>query len=253
MEQIKVLIVEDEGITAESLRDVLLKLGYLVSGIAADALGAIDILNNDDTDMAILDINIQGDKDGIWVANLIQKKYQIPFIFLTAYEDEKILENAIKTKPYGYLVKPFTKTDISAAIKLGLQNFSNKTRADSFNSDMGEGEFEPFKISNTIFIKDNYMFKKVVVSEITMLKSDGHYVEIYTNQKKYLVRSKLSDFTSLLPYEIFVKVHRSYVVNINNIEKFDSAFLYIGDIQVPLSTSHRDELIKRLKTFLPNP
>ena len=249
MDKINILIVEDEGITAESLSDVITKLGYHVSGIAADALDAIDILSNESTDMAILDINIQGDKDGIWLADLIQKKYQIPFIFLTAYEDERILDRAINTKPLGYLLKPFTKTDISAAIKLAMQNYAQNKSAESLESEADDKNPEPFKVSNTIFIRDKHIFKKLVISEITMLKSDGHYIEVFTNNNKYLIRTKLNEFSDMLPEAMFVRVHRSYVVNINNIEKFGPTFVYVNNIEIPLSTSYRSEFSKRLNTF----
>ena len=249
MDKINILIVEDEGITAESLSNVITKLGYHVSGIAADALDAIDILSNESTDMAILDINIQGDKDGIWLADLIQKKYKIPFIFLTAYEDEGILDRAINTKPLGYLLKPFTKTDISAAIKLAMQNYAQDKRVDSLVTEEDEQNSEPFKVSNTIFIRDKHIFKKLVISEITMLKSDGHYVEVFTKNNKYLVRTKLNEFCNVLPESMFVRVHRSYVVNINSIEKFGTTFVYVNNIEIPLSTSHRDDLNTRLNTF----
>jgi len=249
MDKINILIVEDEGITAESLSDVITKLGYHVSGIAADALEAIDILSDESTDMAILDINIQGEKDGIWLAGLIQKKYQIPFIFLTAYEDESILDRAINTNPLAYILKPFTKTDISAAIKLAMQNYAQDKSADSLESGANDQNPEPFKVSNTIFIRDKHIFKKLVINEITMLKSDGHYVEIFTTKNKYLVRTKLNDFSGVLPETMFVKVHRSYVVNINNIDEFGPTFVNVNNIEIPLSTSHRDDLYKRLKTF----
>lgn len=249
MNKLNVLIVEDEGITAESLSDVLEELGYGVSGIAADAFEAIDILNNDNTDFAILDINIQGDKDGIWVADLIQRKYNIPFIFLTAFDSEQILSRAVETKPYGYLLKPFTKIDISAAIQLAMQNFALNKRAETAEEVLTDETQDPFVVSNVVYIKDDYMFKKLVVDDIVMLKSDGHYVEIHTTDKKQLVRSTLKDFTEILPDKLFVRTHRSHVVNVNYIDKFSHSNVFVKGLEVPISTAYRDDLMKKLQTF----
>ncbi len=250
MDKVRVLIVEDEAITAESLSEVLSQLGYITSGIAIDALEAIDILNKENTDIAILDINIQGDKDGIWIADLIHKKYNIPFVFLTAYEDEKILARAIKTNPGAYLLKPYTKIDLSAAIQLAIQNFALKQTASSSQDTINNENTAPIKLSEAIFIKNDYMFNKVVINEIILLKSDGHYVEIHTTAKKYLVRAKLSDFSSILPNELFIRVNRSYLVNINCIDKFGTTFLYVNNTEIHLGKAYREELTQRLKTFL---
>lgn len=249
MNKLNVLIVEDEGITAESLGDVLEQLDYEVAGIAADAFEAIDILNEDKTDFAILDINIQGDKDGIWVADLIQRKYGIPFIFLTAFDSEQILARAVETKPYGYLLKPFTKIDISAAIQLAMQNFALNKRAETVETEPAEDEQDPFVVSNVVYIKDDYLFKKLVVDDIIMLKSDGHYVEIHTSDKKQLVRSTLKDFAEILPEKLFVRTHRSHVVNVNYIDKFSNSSVFVKGLEIPISAAYRDDLMKKLQTF----
>jgi len=249
MDTLSVLIVEDEGITAESLSEVLKQLGYNVSGIAANALEAIDILNTEPTDIAILDINIQGDKDGLWLADLIQKKYHIPFVFLTAFEDEKVLDEAIKTRPGGYLLKPFTKTDINAALRVAIQNFALATKASPVEKEADKDRYKPVTLSGSIYIKNDYLFNKVVIEDIIILKSDGHYVEIHTKEKKYLVRSKLSDFSEILPVEMFVRVNRSYMVNINHIEKFGPTFLFVNGTEIHLGKAYRQELSNRLKTI----
>jgi CheY-like chemotaxis protein len=82
---IRVLIVEDEFFTLDMLRDYLEESGYEVSGDAMSAEEAITILEEGQTDLALLDISIKGNQDGIWLAEQINKKYRIPFVFLTAY------------------------------------------------------------------------------------------------------------------------------------------------------------------------
>src|SRR5687767_9217328 len=126
-EGINILIVEDEFITQKTIKEALNELGYSISGDAMDAEEALNILDKKTTDLAILDIQIQGDKDGIWIAKEIKEKYKIPFIFLTANADKNTVKRASETEPNGYLIKPFDKQDIFAAIETALRNFSAKT------------------------------------------------------------------------------------------------------------------------------
>ena len=121
---VRILIVEDEFITATDIKDNLEQMGYHITGLARDAAEACSILDQEETDLAILDINIQGDKDGIWIAKRINEHYKIPFIFLTSFGDERTVSSAIETKPYGYLVKPFERVDIYTSIEVALKNYS---------------------------------------------------------------------------------------------------------------------------------
>jgi len=124
---IRILIVEDEFITLETLKTVLSEMKFKISGDAMTANEDITVLKKKETDLAILDINIKGDKDGIWLAKQIREKYQIPFIFLTAYGDDYTTKRAIKTEPYGFLAKPFNKVDVYTSVAVAVNNFAKQS------------------------------------------------------------------------------------------------------------------------------
>ncbi len=124
---IRILIVEDEFITLETLKSVLSEMKFKISGDAMTASEAIAVLKKGETDLAILDINIKGDKDGIWLAKQIREKYQIPFIFLTAYGDDFTVKRAIETEPYGFLAKPFNKVDVYTSVAVAVNNFAKQS------------------------------------------------------------------------------------------------------------------------------
>ncbi len=116
----RVLIVEDEAIVALDLQNVLEDLGYTVVGKAASADDSISKAFDLNPDIILMDIMLSGAKDGITAAQEIQKQRNIPIIYLTAYSDPELINNAIKTEPYAYLVKPFQTRQLFAAIEMTL-------------------------------------------------------------------------------------------------------------------------------------
>ncbi len=116
----KLLIVEDEWIAAEDTRNRLQDLGYSVSSLASTGKEAIQKAEGDKPDLVMTDIVLEGEMDGIEVAKQIYARFGIPFIYLTAYADDKILERIKITEPFGYIVKPFTNEDLTIAIELAL-------------------------------------------------------------------------------------------------------------------------------------
>lgn len=240
MEQIRVLIVEDEFITIEAISSILKEMNCKISGDAMSAEEAIAILEKGETDLVILDINIKGTKDGIWIGEKIKNNYNIPFIYLTAFGDNQTVKRAIETGPYGYLVKPFSKMDVYTAIEVAINNHS---RTNSSRNRTQE------TTPDIIFIRSDYNFIKLNIKDIVYVKSDKNYLDIYLEDKKHVVRGKLSDFLDNLPSSDFMKVHRSYVVNLQKIDLIASGFLEIKNHQIPIGNDYKAELQKRINTF----
>jgi signal transduction histidine kinase len=117
----KILILEDENITAHHLHRILVKLGYEVTGLAASGESALTQLNQSRPDLLLADVGIEGDLDGIAVANRARALWKIPTVFLTAYSDPETMLRARTTEPYGYLVKPFAEQELHATIEIALQ------------------------------------------------------------------------------------------------------------------------------------
>jgi two-component system, LytTR family, response regulator len=232
---IRILIVEDEFIMLETLKTVLSEMKFEISGDAMTAKEAIAVLEKGETDLAILDINIKGDKDGIWLAKQIREQYQIPFIFLTAYGDDSTIKRTIETEPYSFLVKPFNKVDVYTSIEIAVKNFAKQS------SDITKRESPLIVSKDSIFIQDEYMFTKLKIVDILFVKSNNKYLEVYLPGKKHLLRGKLTDFVKKLSNH-FIQVHQSYVINTDAIEKFDAGFILINDIEIPVGSNYKDEL-----------
>ena len=120
MAKAKIMIVEDEWITADDIKMSLQSLGYAVTSMSSSGEEAIQNAEKDKPDLVLMDIVLQGEMDGIEAANQIHSCYDIPIIYLTAYADEKVLERAKITEPFGYIVKPFINEDLKIAIEIAL-------------------------------------------------------------------------------------------------------------------------------------
>ncbi|MVM31159.1 response regulator [Spirosoma sp. HMF4905] len=121
----KILIVEDEFVVANSLRILLRQAGYSVSGIAVSAEEAYEILQKDKLDLVLLDIRLNGAESGIDLARKL-KAEDIAFVYLSANSSQKVLEEAKKTEPYGFLVKPFREKDLLVALDIAVYRHKNR-------------------------------------------------------------------------------------------------------------------------------
>jgi DNA-binding LytR/AlgR family response regulator len=237
----KILIVEDELIIAEDVRGMLGRMGYEVVGNAMDYGEAIALLEATKPDLILLDVNLNGKKDGIDLAQTINEAYKIPFIFTTSYSDAPTLQRAKTTNPANYLVKPFKQEQLFTAIEMALYHLSeNPKKEPAPNTD------EAVIIKDALFIKDKFRYTKLNIHDILWIKSDGNYLEIKTTNSEELIRATLSNFIERLNNNVFFKTHKSYIVNLDYLTKLEPTFVTIVDVRIPISKVYYDVLIRKL-------
>lgn len=137
-----IYIVEDEAIIAMELADQLELLGYEVLGTAAWGEKALAAMEVQLPDIVLMDINLSGEINGIETARRLRNRHNIPVVFLTAFSDASLVNQARKTSPFGYLVKPFEACDLSAALQLALSEHrvvERYRRSVSSESKLGTG------------------------------------------------------------------------------------------------------------------
>lgn len=123
MKGAKILIVEDDAIIAEDLRDIVESAGHTVTGVAPTVERAIALLKFRLPDLVLLDVTLKQDGTGMDVAREINKTFKLPFIYITSYSDPSTVDEVVSTSPSGYVVKPFQSKDILPVISLALSNF----------------------------------------------------------------------------------------------------------------------------------
>jgi PAS domain S-box-containing protein len=125
---IKILVVEDERIVAEDIRDSLGRLGYDVPAIVGSGRAAVAAAEETQPDLVLMDIVLKDEMDGIEAAKQIQDRFGLPVVFLTAHADEGTLQRAKVTGPFGYILKPFGEQELSIAIEIALYKYRTEAR-----------------------------------------------------------------------------------------------------------------------------
>lgn len=218
---IKILVVEDEYITQKIICNYLEELGYHVAGTAMSYDEALEILTTTTTiDLALLDITIKGDKTGVDIANYINENTKIPHIFLTAYSDSETISKAVKTNPYGYIIKPFEKINIYSAIELAITNFNAKNSIE--------------KNDTYFFLKVNEIYTKLFYKDIDFIESQRNYLLITIADKIFKQRLTLAEFLKKAP-DYFIQIHKGFIVNSNNVKGISSTHVFVQNHKIPFS------------------
>jgi DNA-binding LytR/AlgR family response regulator len=234
IKKIRIGIVEDEMIISETIALALEQLGYQIAGVVGTYKEAITMIQNARPDLVVLDINLGTKKDGIDLAFEVKKRFGTPIIFLTANSDSATVNRAKDSHPLAFLVKPFSQDDLFSAIEIGWNNYNKK-----LNVVLEQPKYIVLKVGRT--------FEKINIESILYLKNDQNYIDIILRSgKTVLVRYTTSEVLSLLPENQFVKINRSYIVNLKQVTKIDTKFLYIAQLTIPISKEIRETLIQKM-------
>ncbi len=238
LSKIKIVVVEDEILIAESLRMMLENLGYEVPAIFNSGSEAIKNFRPGFADIVIMDIELANNTNGIDTAIELKKICDPPIIFITNNTDERIRKKAIyETSALHYVTKPFTKLDISIAIDLTL-----KLSGDKETTSKNTSEFSHM-MNDCIFVKDGSSFKKIMISDIRFLKAEGSYCNLYYNDSNILFSENLSFLEGRLSFaKSLLRVHRSYIINVNYIKKIQDNRLWVDDEEIPIGITYKKEL-----------
>ncbi|UJP65216.1 LytR/AlgR family response regulator transcription factor [Mongoliitalea daihaiensis] len=230
----KILLVEDEKELGENIRDLLQALGYIVVGIFDKGSTVIDFLEKNPVDLILMDVMIKGDLDGIQLTEKIKSIYDIPIIFLTAFSDQNVLERISNGKYEGYLLKPFSLQSLKSAVYLGL----NKKPKD---------ETQENHLKSAIKVRDKGYVIHLPYHDILFIEADGLYCKIITLEKTYVVRGILKDILNGLDDKKFIRVHKSFCINVDKIHSLNAKELLIGTFVIPIRRGFYKELLELIK------
>ena len=243
MEKIKIVVVEDNAVVAEDLSQILTGHGYHVVAVEDNGYDALESIKEHDPDLALLDIHLKGDISGIEVAQIINEKYAMPFIYLSAYSDETTFGAAKLTRPHAYIVKPFNEKELKLAIELALFTYSQEEQPESEIAPFDQNYF----LRDSIFVKDGNHFIKVPLKEILYLEATGSYCKLFSTDREFTISCNLNKLSSKIAEHNFIRIHRSYVINLNHIKGINGESVEIGKTNLPISFTYRKLLMERLR------
>ena len=231
---LSLLVVEDNVIIADDLKLMLEDRGYTVAAMAMSYEEAVEALEYHTIDMALIDIRLATKKTGIDLSHYIREHHKIPFIYITSHADKDTINQAKETAPYGYLVKPFDKNQLFATIEVASARFNNTKHPD---------RTENSHFTDSIFIKENNLYHRLLITDIIFIKADNNYVDVHTTSRKYTDRAPLKHYIQKLPATHFIRTHKSYIVNKNYIEVINTKEIVIAGNKLPLSRESKDRLM----------
>jgi PAS domain S-box-containing protein len=189
MAKTKILVVEDERVSAEDIKMSLQRLGYSVSGIAVSGEEAVKNAEEKQPDLVLMDIVLKGKMDGIEAASEIRSRLDIPVVYLTAHADKKTLARAKITEPFGYILKPFDDKDLQTNIEMAL-----------YKHKMGKMLKESEERYRSVV--ENAHDAIYIIAQDTLQYANPGFEKLTGWKKKELCSKKFNFWNIILPEEI---------------------------------------------------
>ena len=229
------LIVDDEPVAREILESHLAKIETIkVLASCKSAIEAFNVINAENIDLIFLDINMP-EISGLSFARSINKSIKI--IFTTAYREYAV--DGFDLQAVDYLLKPISFERLLQAVNKYLdENIQVKTeKMPSIQAEKNE----------SFFVRADRKMVKICFSEILFIESLSDYIKIHLKEKTIVTRETISNIEAKLPQNEFIRVHRSYIVSLAEIDSFTNELIEIGKKQIPISRTYKQKVLRNLE------
>ena len=195
-------------------------------------------------DLAIVDIGLKGEKDGIAIAEELRNKKQVPIIFLTSHQDEAIITRATAVGPAAYLLKPYNISQLAASIHLAIKSFARSEDQNPKDTEYPATE-DQYHVADSIFIREKNRFVRINYRDILWLKAKSNYTQITTKNNQYLLTTTLRALSEKIESKSLIRIHRSFMINLDYVSGFDGNLIFINEEKFPVSQQYRENFFKR--------
>ncbi|GAB4016599.1 LytTR family DNA-binding domain-containing protein [Spirosoma migulaei] len=224
------LIIDDSEPDAFYLKGLLSRFTFFnLVGIAPTIESAVQFLSSQSIDLIFLDISL----DGQLGLSLLKTGMTLPPVIITSAYPDYALESYEIGKAADYLLKPFTLERLQISLTRALQWQNQPTVIEK----------------NEIFLKMGRKAQRFVFQSIDHIEAFGIYSKVYADNQMYLVNEGLALLIDQLPARLFIRVHKSYVININKITSYDRHTIWLGQTKIPIGRSFRPSLEGLLSVF----
>ncbi len=224
----KAIAIDDEPIALEIIKSHASKVSYLdLKAEFTDAFKALEYLQKESIDLIFLDIKMP-DISGIDFFNSLSKKPLV--IFTTAYTEHAV--TSFEMDAVDYLLKPFSLARFIKGCNKAFELYNARNNNES---------------SDHLYVKTGYEQLKVLHDDILYLEAAGNYITFVLKDKNILSRSTIIEIINLLPSHKFVRIHRSYLVAVNKIDKIERHQVTINNIKIPVSEAYSQDLTAAFK------
>ncbi len=210
MKPLKILVVEDETITAMDLRETLEEAGHQVTAVARSYEQALRAIKAQLPDLALIDIHLEDSaNDGIATAKKLLTIHHMPIIYLTANSEPETFQSAKQTLPVAYLLKPFRHDELKLQVELAYHYFQ---------STLPIADDTP--VFRYLYLPVDKGHEKIDPDDVLYVEADGSYVEIFlVNKKTYYISTNLSHLAQYFSAPNFYRLSRSLLINLHQLER----------------------------------
>ncbi|MDP4283766.1 MAG: LytTR family DNA-binding domain-containing protein [Bacteroidota bacterium] len=229
MDKYTCIIIEDEPLALEKIRDFVNKVPFLnLSATFDNALTGLTYLNNNKVDLLFLDINMD-ELSGIEL--LESSKITSQVIITTAYQEYAL--KGYELKITDYLLKPFTFNRFLQAVNKAQENLSQRMAG---------------KQLDFIFVKTENRLEKIMINDILYIEGMRDYLRIHCVNKKIMTLQSFNEMEQLIPAHLVCRVHKSYMVAINKIESIERSRIKIADQLIPVSDTYKEAFLQLINS-----
>jgi len=238
VKKIKYISVDDEPLALSKIDEFATQVPFLEkAGSFSNGLAAITYLNQNNVDLVFMDINMEG-LDGLQTIELMNPRPHV--IITTAYSQHAL--KGFDLDVCDYLLKPFSFERFVKSVTRVLEKVSAPMPVIS-------NKHEALKTTIPyVFLRTSNKIQKVVLENILFVKGMSDYLEVKMEKERILVLMNFNEISSLLPQESFIRVHRSYILNINHIVSIERNHVQIGEESIPVSQTYREAFFLFLKS-----
>lgn len=237
MKKMNCLIIDDEPLAREVIAEYVQQLDFLHQvGTARNALEANSLLLSKPVDLLFLDIQMP-QLSGLEFLRQLPHK---PLVILTTAFPEYALEG-YELDVVDYLLKPISLSRFVLAVNKAAKRLNMAQSPQIPKASFGEPATKPF-----VYLKGTEKMVKLFLQEILYIESTGHYVKVMTVQGQQLIHESISVLAEKLPSELFLRIHRSFMVNLSNITAYSTSTIELGNYEVPIGRKYKDTVKKRL-------
>jgi two-component system, LytTR family, response regulator LytT len=227
----KILIVDDEVLIAEQLKKYILEAGHTCCGHATCYKEAVELLEKEKPNLVLLDIQIYGNRNGIDLARYINSSCHTPFIYLTSHFENSTVMDAASTRPAGYLTKPYQVETLKTTIEICLYN--NLLNAED---------------SQVLEILEGKKIHTFVPEEIYYVVAEQVYAKVVSSKSNLTIRKSLQEIARIVEDNQFLRVHKSYIVNLRHIKQVTATYVVVNNTKIPVGRTFKEEVISIIKS-----
>ena len=235
----KCIAVDDEPLALKIIEDFAQKIPYLeLVGTSSSAIEAGELLKRESIDLMFLDINMPH----LTGVDFVRMTDNLPLvIFTTAYPDYAL--TGYELNVVDYLLKPFSFDRFYRAVSKAHDLWELKQQAPSASAPASEAPPQP----EYLMVRVEYSMVRIDLDDILFIEGLKDYVKIATPHKNYVTKSSMKNVEEKLPSGRFIRVHKSFIVNLDKVQAFENNHVIIGEHKIPLGSNNREEFLRFLE------